>query len=129
MRRAIYWAGAVTLLLALIGTTALIGATPATAAPISAAATWAHLNAVASPPIRAGASMAYDAATGQMLLFGGFGSGVTLDDTWSWNGATWSQLFPAKSMWPLARTFAMGESCVRDHPVTSVSPWCLRTRT
>lgn len=38
--------------------------------------------------------MAYDDATGQVVLFGGDrdnGKGVGLADTWIWSGTTWSQ--------------------------------------
>jgi hypothetical protein len=69
---------------------------------------WTKLDPAASPPARGDASMAYDPATRTMLLFSGFsdqiGSAGYLDDTWSWNGTTWTQLFPAAS--PPARTGA-----------------------
>jgi len=54
--------------------------------------------------------MAYDAATGTVVLFGGsldgdFGgtSGTDYNDTWIWDGKTWTQLFPSVS--PPARRF------------------------
>ncbi len=54
-----------------------------------------------SPPARIGASMAYDAATQQVILFGGYARSLgypgTLDDTWAWNGTTWTQLRPVSS--------------------------------
>jgi hypothetical protein len=68
--------------------------------------TWTQLSAFASPPARTGAPMAYDAATGTVLLFGGFGmvSGDAysgeyggFSDTWSWNGTTWTELSPASN--------------------------------
>ena len=40
--------------------------------------------------------MAFDPATGQLILFGGF-DGAYQNDTWSWDGTTWTQLFPATS--------------------------------
>jgi hypothetical protein len=47
--------------------------------------------------------MAFDPATGQLLLFGGSSDpGTVLNDTWVWNGRTWSRLAPATS--PPART-------------------------
>jgi hypothetical protein len=49
------------------------------------------------PPPRSSAAMAYDPAIGNTLLFGGEGAGRQLDDTWSWNGARWSQLHPRSS--------------------------------
>lgn len=51
--------------------------------------------------------MVYDPATRQLVLFGGdtFASGTTtpLNDTWVWNGTTWSQMSPGAS--PSARQF------------------------
>jgi hypothetical protein len=42
--------------------------------------------------------MAYDAASGQLILFGGGAqNGVYFNDTWTWNGSTWVQLDPAAS--------------------------------
>ncbi len=37
-----------------------------------------------SPAARSGASMAYDPATGNMVLFGGLNGGSDLNDTWTW---------------------------------------------
>jgi len=41
--------------------------------------------------------MAYDAARKQVVLFGGLDArtGAPLDDTWTWNGTTWTQQTPA----------------------------------
>jgi hypothetical protein len=51
-----------------------------------------------SPPPRSDASMAFDHATNQLILFGGFDSlGNVLNDTWNWDGTTWTQLFPSNS--------------------------------
>ena len=46
-------------------------------------------------PARVSAAMAYDPDTRQIVLFGGMvpgSSGSALDDTWVWDGATWSKL-------------------------------------
>ena len=60
-----------------------------------------------NPPARYGASMAFDSATRELILFGG-GSVVSgtslLSDTWSWDGTNWNQHTPAHS--PSARLFA-----------------------
>lgn len=56
---------------------------------------WTQLQPANSPPIRSNAVMAYDGATGKVILFGGAG-GVSqpLNDTWSWDGTNWTQLNP-----------------------------------
>jgi hypothetical protein len=41
--------------------------------------------------------MAYDGAAGNVVLFGGSGAAGTLDDTWTWDGTTWTQQFPPVS--------------------------------
>ena len=58
--------------------------------------TWTQQSPATHPSARYGASMAYDQATGQLILFGGaINSGkVTYGDTWAWNGTTWTQLSP-----------------------------------
>jgi hypothetical protein len=58
---------------------------------------WTQQAPVTSPPARSGASMTYDRGTGQLVLFGGYGSNPFLNDTWTWNGTTWTQLNPATS--------------------------------
>src|SRR5260370_30579607 len=47
---------------------------------------WEQLSPPTSPSARAGASMAFDPATGQLLLFGGDSCSLTcfLSDTWVW---------------------------------------------
>lgn len=41
--------------------------------------------------------MAYDAAHGEVVMFGGSQDGYALADTWVWDGTTWTQRFPANS--------------------------------
>ena len=50
----------------------------------------------ASPSSRSLHAMAYDAARGQVVLFGGYGGGFR-NDTWVWDGTTWAQKSPATS--------------------------------
>jgi cysteine-rich repeat protein len=47
----------------------------------------------ATPPLRRTAGMAYDAARQRVVMFGGF-NGAFLNDTWEWDGAAWTQMFP-----------------------------------
>jgi hypothetical protein len=49
------------------------------------------------PPARSGAAMAYDAANGSVVLFGGQSRTRSLDDTWTWDGSAWTQAHPATS--------------------------------
>jgi len=42
--------------------------------------------------------MAYDAATSQLILFGGVGlTGPAYNSTWTWTGSNWVKLSPATS--------------------------------
>jgi hypothetical protein len=61
--------------------------------------TWRRLFPATSPSPRHNADMVYDAATGTVLLFGGY-DGHYLGDTWSWDGTTWTPLSPATSPSP-----------------------------
>jgi hypothetical protein len=61
---------------------------------------WIQQFPAESPSPRFGQAMAYDAARQEVVLFGGsngtiIGAGET--ETWVWNGATWTQVFPAIS--------------------------------
>jgi hypothetical protein len=55
-----------------------------------------------SPGPRFGAAMAWDPATAQVLLFGGFDNAGVRSDTWTWNGTAWTQRFAARSPAPRA---------------------------
>jgi hypothetical protein len=65
----------------------------------SAAPTWTELHPATQPPARYGAAMTYDAATGNVVLFGGEGKreGTVYHDTWTWNGTTWTEQSPTTS--------------------------------
>jgi hypothetical protein len=67
------------------------GAPAASAAPPR----WIHLTPNASPPATIGQPIAFDAATGQLVLVDG-------NDTWLWDGSTWTLATPATK--PPART-------------------------
>ena len=65
---------------------------------------WSQLSPATSPPPRSGAGFAYDPITKTAVLFGGNPTnGVYLNDTWTWDGTTWTQQFPPLS--PPARSF------------------------
>jgi hypothetical protein len=63
--------------------------------------TWTKQDPAVHPSARSLAAMAYDAATGTVVMFGGLGTNdESLGDTWTWNGTTWTQQHPAKSPTP-----------------------------
>lgn len=53
---------------------------------------WTDVSPSTSPSPRADAAMAYDAARGRTLLFGGRQDTTLLGDTWVWDGTAWTQL-------------------------------------
>jgi hypothetical protein len=61
--------------------------------------TWTDLDPLpTSPPPLLGASMVYDPTLGQVVLFGGSpNGGGESDETWSFDGTTWTQLSPTTS--------------------------------
>src|SRR5580693_5544846 len=90
---------------AVLAACGVAGAVPSAAlAGSSSAPTWTKQAPAASPSARAAAAMAYDAATGTIVLFGGLGEHGLLRDTWTWDGSTWTRQAPAAS--PAARTVA-----------------------
>jgi hypothetical protein len=59
--------------------------------------------------------MAYDAATGIVVLFGGSVYPRFFDDTWTWNGRTWTHQAPAthpsaRGAAPMAYDTATGQA-------------------
>ena len=74
---------------------------------------WALMNSL-GPAGRNDPAMAYHAATGRTILFGGYGS-VLFSDTWAWDGVSWQQLNVSG---PSARQFhAMAYDPVRQEIV------------
>ena len=54
-----------------------------------------HQRAGTGPPARRFHAMAYDSARGVTVVYGGFGGpspGAVLDDTWEWDGNTWTRV-------------------------------------
>jgi hypothetical protein len=51
-------------------------------------AVWRQLSPATTPPARANAAMAYDAARARVVMFGGTNQ-TLLDDTWEWDGSNW----------------------------------------
>jgi hypothetical protein len=81
-------------ILALVAGLTIPDSAPAQAPPYPI---W-ELRSVSGPSPRREPGMAYDAARGVTVLFGGWdGSLNYVGETWEWNGATWAQRFPATS--------------------------------
>ena len=61
--------------------------------------TWTELKPATSPPARTGALMAYDLASGKVILFGGWSHDELLGDTWAYDSRTntWTELNTAGS--------------------------------
>ncbi len=64
-----------------------------------AASTWVQLTTPTAPPPRAAHAMEYDGASGKIVLFGGYTVGLGglvtyLNDTWTFDGTTWTQETP-----------------------------------
>jgi archaellin len=78
-----------TLLLCLVAA-ACIGPTSslAASAPIPQ---WVQQSPAASPSASFASSMAYDPATGEMVLFGGGSNGSESDETWTYDGSEWTK--------------------------------------
>jgi len=55
-------------------------------------ARWVRLDS--SPPARSNARMAWDAARGQVVLFGGATGAGETDETWVWTGRSWERRTP-----------------------------------
>ncbi len=60
---------------------------------------WTKRNPPTSPPARLNHAMAYNVATGRIVLFGGQMDNLNgeLGDTWEWDGTTWSKLESANA--------------------------------
>ena len=114
-RRRVYLFGVVAVLLAAVGGAGLWQSVAL--ASSSSVPNWTKQAPATSPSARVGASMAYDAATGNMILFGGKlpGNGQVYNGTWIWDGTTWTRQFPKIS--PPAR---FGASMAYDAATSTV---------
>ncbi|MCG2681743.1 MAG: S8 family serine peptidase, partial [Kiritimatiellae bacterium] len=76
---------------------------------------WTQKSPATSPPARYSTAMAYDAARGQVVLFGGNTTGI-MNDTWVWNGSNWTQKSPATNP-PARSSHAMAYDAARGQVV------------
>jgi len=60
---------------------------------------WSQASPSTSPPGRSFGTLAFDASSGKLILFGGGAANADpgRNDTWSWDGSTWRQEHPASS--------------------------------
>jgi hypothetical protein len=93
--------------------------------------TWTEQHPATSPPASAGAAMAYDAATGNVVLL----ADTNPAETWTWDGSTWTEQQPATS--PPPRVYAAmaydaatgdvvlfgGQSIVNGGPLADTWVW------
>jgi len=100
--------------------TVLIGGTragPTTNPPIADQWAWDGIRwirraPIRQPPPRSRLALAYDAARGRVVLFGGAGpSASLLGDVWEWDGAQWIERTPAHGARPAPRS---GHTLVYD---------------
>lgn len=86
---------------------------------------WTNVTTATGPSARWSHGAAFDENSGLMILFGGLAgddmSNSELNDTWSWNGFTWTQLQPPNSPSP-RDAFGMAWDGTR-HRVTIAGGW------
>jgi hypothetical protein len=85
---------------AALAAVSVMGAVPPAVASASPqqALDWTNQAPAAHPTARFDTSMAYDAATSTVVLFGGRdSSNAIVGDTWTWDGTTWTKQHPATS--------------------------------
>lgn len=80
---------------------------------------WLQLSMLHTPPARSSPALAYDAAHGRLVLFGGLDLATSADfqDTWAYDGADWSPVITAHA--PPARhgagmVFAQGRGVILE---------------
>lgn len=81
---------------------------------------WTQLSPAVSPPARGSAGIAYDRATGTVVLFGGIdnsNNGSVFGDTWTWDRVTWTQQFPPVSPAPRVARGSMAYDQVSESVV------------
>src|SRR4029450_9365852 len=78
------------LILACCCGTIAFGSAESIGAPDSAS--WVQLSPPISPPARSYPAMTYDPASGKIIMFGGSDENGYLNDTWAFDGVTWTQV-------------------------------------
>lgn len=60
-----------------------------------------------TPPARSAGAMVYDATRKRLVLFGGTTVSASLNDTWEWDGTSWTNVTPASGNPPVRESFGM----------------------
>lgn len=68
-----------------------------TSEPDNTTLNWSQRRPDRSPAPRGNAAMSFDAKHGQLVLFGGQAGDRVFNDTWTWDGATWTEQTPASA--------------------------------
>src|SRR3954469_2788849 len=55
-------------------------------------ASWVQISPATSPPARSYLAMTYDPASGKIIMFGGVDAAGYLNDTWAFDGVTWTEV-------------------------------------
>ncbi len=85
---------------------------------------WSERVPSSAPSPRLNVGFAYDAARNVSVLFGGWNSGnATLDETWQWNGASWTNV--GGECTPSSRSPAMAYNAARSRMIvyTGADVW------
>ncbi len=70
-----------------------------------------------APAARSGTALAYDAARGEAVLFGGRGESGRLADTWTWDGVRWTEVTPVGRSPPSREDHKMAYDAARGRVV------------
>jgi len=66
-------------------------------ASVASSQDWMLRTPPVSPSARDAHAMAYDAARKRVVLFAGASAKGILNDTWEWDGHTWTRCYPPRS--------------------------------
>ncbi len=81
------------------------GVAPVVAGALPSAPVWTNISTAEGPSARVWASIAYDAAAGYAVLFGGMDRlGYSLDDTWTFSDGVWRNITDSAGTPPSARS-------------------------
>src|SRR5207253_8281588 len=91
---------------------AILGGSSATAA-VPQVTGWIQLCPPISPPPRSYLAMTYDPASGKIIMFGGYDGTTYLNDTWTFDGVSWTRAGTRMSPPPRANAQMAYDSVTR----------------